>query len=326
LPVDAEWLNYHGMFSVSMFEGGDEAEYAALVYERMAPHASRHIVDGIGAGGWGSAETYLGMLASLMGDPALSESHFARGLAANSASSLHVAGTYRARGIARLRRGDPAAAADLTTARDAYRTMRMRERAEEMSRLLDDLAAAAGPVAGDEAVFLRDGEVWRVAYAGRATTVKHSKGMTDLVRLLSRPGAETHVLDLVGRGIPEQREAGPILDDRARAAYRNRLTELDEAAAAGDERAAAEREALVAQLAAAYGLGGRERRTGATAERARSAVTLRIKDAIKRIDKVHPELGRHLRASVRTGVFCSYAPERQVGWSLGPGTDGALTS
>jgi hypothetical protein len=326
LPVDAEWLNYHGMFCVSMFEGGDEAEFATLVYERMVPHANRHVVDGIGAGGWGSAETYLGMLASLMGEPALSESHFARGLAGNSASSLHVAGTHRARGIARLRRGDPRAAADLTTARDAYRVMRMQERAAEMSRLLDDLSRGVGPVAGGEAVFRREGEVWRVVYAGRATTVKHSKGMTDLARMLSRPGAETHVLDLVGTGIPAQRDAGPVLDEQSKAAYRNRLAELEEAESAGDEQAAAERETLVAQLAAAYGLGGRERRTGATAERARSAVTLRIKDAIRRIDAVHPELGRHLRTSVRTGVFCSYAPEHPVSWSLCPGTDSALTT
>jgi tetratricopeptide (TPR) repeat protein len=326
LPVDAEWLNYHGMFALSMFEGGDEAEYAALVYQRMSPHASRHIVDGIGAGGWGSAETYLGMLAALMGNPALSEDHFARGLTANTASPLHTAGTYRARGIARLRRGEPTATADLTTARNAYRAMRMEERTEEMSRLLGTTSPDADAVASHAAVFARDGEVWRVEYTSRATIVKHSKGMTDLARLLSKPNAETHVLDLVGTGTSPGHDAGPVLDDRAKAAYRKRLAELEEAAAAGDEAAAAEREALVAQLAAGYGLGGRERRTGATAERARSAVTLRIKDAISRIEKVHPELGRHLRASVRTGVFCSYAPEHEVAWTLESSSGSVLTS
>ena len=82
------------------------------------------------------------------------------------------------------------------------------------------------------------------------------------------------------------------------------------------ERARSEREAIVAALAAAYGLGGRSRRTGDLAERARTAVTWRIRDAIRRVEAVHPELGRHLRASVRTGSFCSYAPEEDPRWRL----------
>ena len=73
---------------------------------------------------------------------------------------------------------------------------------------------------------------------------------------------------------------------------------------------------MLAELASAYGLGGRARRTGSDAERARSAATWRIRDAIKRLEKLHPALGRHLRASVRTGVFCSYQPEDEVAWTV----------
>ena len=40
----------------------------------------------------------------------------------------------------------------------------------------------------------------------------------------------------------------------------------------------------------------------------RKAVTYRIRHAIARIADGHPELGRHLRASVRTGTWCGYSP------------------
>ena len=69
------------------------------------------------------------------------------------------------------------------------------------------------------------------------------------------------------------------------------------------------------QLSSAYGLGGRPRRTGDDAERARQAVTWRIRDAMARIDAAHPELGSHLRRSVRTGTFCVYDPAEPVDWS-----------
>jgi hypothetical protein len=53
-------------------------------------------------------------------------------------------------------------------------------------------------------------------------------------------------------------------------------------------------------------------------ERARSAVTKRIRDALQKIEKNHPVLGRHLSARVKTGYECSYTPDpdRPVVWRL----------
>jgi hypothetical protein len=135
----------------------------------------------------------------------------------------------------------------------------------------------------------------------------------------SGPLVTTDDLAAAGTG-----DLGEVLDEQARRSYRARLDALEEEAADADalgdataaERARTEREAIVAALAAAYGLGGRARRTGDLAERARTAVTWRIRDAIRRAEAVHPELGRHLRASVRTGTFCSYAPEEDPHWLL----------
>jgi len=119
-------------------------------------------------------------------------------------------------------------------------------------------------------------------------------------------------------------DTGEVIDAQARAAYRQRLSELEEAAAEADAaadiersaRIAAERDALVEALTGAYGLGGRVRRSGSAPERARTAVTARIRDSIRRIGDAHPDLGRHLARSVRTGTFCVYEPDQPVRWSL----------
>jgi hypothetical protein len=112
-----------------------------------------------------------------------------------------------------------------------------------------------------------------------------------------------------------------VLDHRAQQQYRSRLADLDDelteagrnhdlgrATAAADERAFIARE-----LAAAVGL-GRERGLGDDRERARKAVTARIKDALQRIEARHPALGAHLRQSISTGNNCSYRPAEQVRW------------
>ena len=105
-----------------------------------------------------------------------------------------------------------------------------------------------------------------------------------------------------------------LLDDRARRAYRARLVELDTELAAADVwadvgrsgRLSDEREALLAQLSGAAGLGGRRRASGSTDERARVAVRKAIVAAVARVAEADPWLGRHLRDRVRTGHECRY--------------------
>ena len=74
--------------------------------------------------------------------------------------------------------------------------------------------------------------------------------------------------------------------------------------------------AFLAQLLARPGhrlhavelVGGR-RGSPDQAERARVATTKAIGTALIRIDRALPDLGRHLRATVRRGFFCSYTPD-----------------
>ena len=50
-------------------------------------------------------------------------------------------------------------------------------------------------------------------------------------------------------------------------------------------------------------------------ERARKAVTNRIRQTVARITSVHEVLGMHLRNAVHTGTRCTYTPERPIRWS-----------
>jgi hypothetical protein len=170
--------------------------------------------------------------------------------------------------------------------------------------------------------FRRDGDTWLLTYDRRSCRLRDVKGLHYLAALLAQPGREVHVFELVGSGISGG-GSGETLDATAKAAYRRRLDELEaeeaEAVEWGDgeraSRARIETEAVTAELAAAYGLGGRPRSGADPTERARKAVANRIRDALSRIEATHPELGRHLRNSVRTGTFCSYQPERPTAWN-----------
>ena len=161
--------------------------------------------------------------------------------------------------------------------------------------------------------------MWRLAWDGTTAYVPDSKGVRDLAVLVAHPGVAVPATQLAGRR--PFSGADPVLDDRAKAEYRRRLVELDDeldgAGRAGDasraERAEDERQALLAELSGAVGLGGRDRRLGDDAERARKAVSARIRDAIGRVASVHPALGTHLGAAVRTGLWCSYAPRSVAG-------------
>jgi hypothetical protein len=53
-------------------------------------------------------------------------------------------------------------------------------------------------------------------------------------------------------------------------------------------------------------------------ERARKAVTNRIRQTAAHIATSHPALGLHLRNAVHTGTVCSYTPDRAAPWCFEP--------
>lgn len=191
-------------------------------------------------------------------------------------------------------------------------------------------AALAEPNAGVR--FHRTaGDVWLVG-AGAGQPIRPLRGLDYLHRLLSSPGVPVTAVDLVSGGRPTvvQPDAGPAIDRQAAAAYRSRLAAIDEELDRAEDWAdlgrvdalRAERDALLAELSASVGLGGRPRGTGSTAERARVAATKAIAAAVERVAGADPELGRHLRSAVRTGTECSYRPTAgdEIRWLLDAGT------
>jgi hypothetical protein len=130
-------------------------------------------------------------------------------------------------------------------------------------------------------------------------------------------------LDLAGRAADCAGDDA-VLDARARRELTARVQalqqDIEEADKLNDvgrrERAREELERIVETLSQALGLAGKARRLGSPVERARTAVTWRIRSAIRKAIAVHPALGKHLENSVRTGTYCTYAPERTMEWML----------
>jgi tetratricopeptide (TPR) repeat protein len=228
-----------------------------------------------------------------------------------------------------------------------YEGMGMPRHRELAESLLHRLAVLPPPKAEPAQAFRREGEYWAIAFEGEPFRLKDSKGLRYLAVLLANPGREIGALDLVRQveGAPEPvrrlsgREAaetglsaseftdlGAVLDEQAKAAYRSRLAELEEELEEAErwsdpERAAKARQELeffAAELSRAVGLGGRDRRAGSAAERARVNVTRAIKAAIDRIGEHSPPLRRHLERTVRTGTSCVYLPDRDppVSWAF----------
>lgn len=166
---------------------------------------------------------------------------------------------------------------------------------------------------------LKGGSLWSVGPAGAEQVLPDMRGLRHLHALLSRPGHDIGALSLAGGGGPvlDEPGTGELLDRQALASYRRRLaeldTELDESVEWADtartERLEAERSALLDELGAATGLGGRSREAAGSAERARVAVRKAIAAALERVEALDPPTARVLRATVHTGITCRYEPD-----------------
>lgn len=290
IPLDAEWLPTMAQLAELAVALGDR-QSAAVLDAAMAPFDDRIVVEGIGAAVCGTLGAYRAPLALLLG-----RAEQSRELAAAAAAAAQRIGLVG------------------------------RPKLTQPSVVLD-----AAPVTSDHdrvGVATREADTWVLTFAGATGRVRDSKGLRDLAVLLAVPGKAVHVSDLVsqdaaGRAVVSSR-GDEVLDRRAIAEFRRRLADLDdelaEAEGHHDEGRAAklatERQFLLDELAGAAGLGGRSRRMGDDVDRARKTVRARVRDAIARVESVHPELGRHLARAVKTGTFCSYDPEVPVRWTV----------
>jgi len=204
-------------------------------------------------------------------------------------------------------------------------------------------------------VFRKDAGYWTVGYGESASRLKDTRGLGYIAHLLRHPHTEFHALDLFGgiagqreeeessqaiQGVPERRadlekagihisgptDAGEMLDEQAKAAYRSRVSELHEELEEAKrlesvdraEQVEEEIDALTRELSRAVGLGGRNRRAASASERARQSVTKSIKSALERIAQIEAALGDHLLRCIKTGNFCVYRPDpsSSVAWEF----------
>ena len=319
LPRDSEWLPSLGQVAEAVgLVGGHPV--GTWVYQALSGYQGLFAVEGIGAAMRGPVSRHLAILAAAGADRDRAADHFAAAM--DASRSIGAAGLVAA--IERDCGGRVSGGRREPAESDA---------AQPPPRFAS--AAARMPSSDAANLFRRAGEFWTLRFAGRQTQLRDSKGMRDLATLLAHPGRAVAALDLVAAAAPrvdssgepaghQESDLGEVLDASARQSYRQRIRDLEEqvehAQVLGDShlaaQAAAERDAVLSALAGAYALGGRVRRMGSPAERARTAVTARIRDALRRIEKADPELGAHLRRSVRTGTLCSYTPERATAWEL----------
>jgi hypothetical protein len=262
---------------------GSDAQ-RSWVYERLRRYAGTHVVVGGCASYHAAVDHHLGALAASLGDTAAAEAHFRTALA------MHE--RLGAAGWARL--SEQALAGLLAT---------------PASRAANEVRLVNG--------------VRLLCYEGKQVQLPDSKGLSDIATLIGAHGADVHVLTLVGHHLARM-GADPVLDEKAKAAYKARLAglagEIEDAENAGSpgraEALRSERAALIRELAAAAGLGRRDRKLGDEAERARKTVSARVRDALAKIGQAHPELADHLRSSLRMGTLCSYSPAEPVTWTV----------
>jgi tetratricopeptide (TPR) repeat protein len=203
-------------------------------------------------------------------------------------------------------------------------------------------------------ILRREGEYWTVIAGAEPFRLKHRKGLAYLDHLMRNPGSAVHVLDLIAacdssdsadvskpnsnhlNQLSESQldelglrsdypgDSGEMLDSKAKNAYQSRLSELREHLDEAKELNQPERaeqledeiEALTKELARAIGLGGRDRRAGASSERARLSVRRAIQAAVDGIAEHDRRLGHLLATATKTGTFCEFSPDKQFWNSL----------
>jgi hypothetical protein len=288
-----------------------DATTAREAYELLVPFAELPIMASLAVACFGSAHRPLGLAALTFGELDLAVDHLEAAVRAelrlgnrpcHAVSCSLLADALELRGAGA----------------DVERAAGLRDRAvaaaQCMGVALPPISAAA--IAHHDVTIerQRDGRRWQITAGDRVVAVAHSVGMVYLARLVGSPGTEMLAADLAGgcRTVSGCRQ--PLLDDRAKATYRRRVTELraevDEAEEACDiERAARARlelERFLHELAQATGLGGRDRSFRDDSERARTSVQKAIKRALASITDADAVIGRALARRVVTGVRCVY--------------------
>ncbi len=190
-------------------------------------------------------------------------------------------------------------------------------------------------------LFYRIGDVWLLAYSGKKTVVKDTLGIRFIACLLESPLRDCTPRELkeaATGGVPvaqivkaqikseglsiETYKADPPGSKKEIKAWLEQLyLELETADSAEEKLLIAEKIKEIAKefnvVISESAKGPRQYRFRRTPpdDTKRSNITIQISDAIKKIKKVHAELGSHLKEAIKTGSKFRYAlPGREPGF------------
>jgi tetratricopeptide (TPR) repeat protein len=306
-------------------------DFAAIVHGLLPIHADSNAVVGLFGLICGvPIQAVLGQLTHVLGRPDEARAHFERALQRTQAMGAPVHEAWVRYWYGLLVGNDELSKAAALARKLGVEGLAARaEKAMEeglTSRVVPVGVAAPAPPSKEATDFtLRPFEGgWRIEHEGQTLVLKDMKGLGMLAKLLEKAGEELHALELVSGASAEHMadagDAGELLDETARLQYRRRIDQLRERVEESEElghferaeEARSELEALSRELSRAVGLGGRTRRAGSSAERARVTAQRRLKEAIRRIGELDEALGSHLERTVRTGTFCAYEPNRRA--------------
>ena len=197
--------------------------------------------------------------------------------------------------------------------------------------------------------FTLNGDYWEICYNGQCKSIKNSLGIRYIKYLIQNKGKDIKVSELYYSENPlpvgttdtslstlgsQQLKAeglyvsnlggtGPLMDEQGKNAYKNRIKELDEQIEEADELGDThkveelkdEKDKIVKQLAADFGLGGKSRIGNSAIETIRKNVLKRIRIERKNLDETFPEFSKPL-ACIKTGTECKYLPHPDILWKF----------
>ncbi|MBZ0180073.1 MAG: tetratricopeptide repeat protein [Melioribacteraceae bacterium] len=172
-------------------------------------------------------------------------------------------------------------------------------------------------------IFKMTDNFWLMSFDNLSVQLPEVKGFFDIAKLIKNPEQEIHCSELMGN--VSSKDGGiEAIDEKAKRKYYAKITELQEELNIAEEMNDVGRVELINSelnqildhLSQSTGLKGRARKLADPSDRARAAVTLRIKSAIQKIENVHPSLAKHFQNNIKTGTFCIYTPESPVKWEL----------
>jgi CheY-like chemotaxis protein/tetratricopeptide (TPR) repeat protein len=193
-----------------------------------------------------------------------------------------------------------------------------------------------------EGLFRREGEFWTLGFEGKVVHVKDVVGLRYICELLRRPResvpatvlaatvndwrlAQDWPPDLVDADGLKPAGFGsndPAADARAVIEYRRRLHEamqlLDEAKRRNDRHEMTSLEREIELLKEELEESSRRWKEHPETERIRQNVTRAIGNAVAKIRREHPKLGRYLDTHINRGYFCAHEPDpdRPIRWQF----------